>query len=155
MFEQLWRYAINPIAHQVAESARMSLRRRAIRAMALLCATFAAAMGIAWISWTAFMWLARDNDPVLAAAIIGLVLLSAALATALFALKSDVSRPSANTPVATAGPHNVQSNDEVADAIATAEMILRGKASSGAILALVAGVSLGAFTGSESDTPRR
>ena len=155
MFEQLWRYAINPIAHQVAESARISLRSLAIRAKALLCATFAAAMGIAWLSWTAFAWLSRNNDPVLAAAIIGLVLLSTALATALFALKSNVSRPSANTPVATAGPHNVQGNDEVADAIATAEMIFRGKASSGAILALVAGVSLGAFTGSEFDTSRR
>lgn len=155
MFEQMWRYAIHPIAHQVAESAKVSLRRLAIRTMALLCAVFTAAMGMAWLSWTAFTWLARDNDPVLAAAIIGLALLSTALATALFALKSGVSRPSANTPVSTAGPHNVQSNDEVADAIATAEMILRGKASSGAILALVAGVSLGAFTASESNTSRR
>ena len=155
MLEQLWRHAVNPIAHQMAVSAKISLRRLAIRATALLCATFAAAMGIAWLSWTAFAWLARDNDPVLAAAIIGLVLLSTALATALYALKSGGHRHSGHTSITTADPHAVQNKDEVADAIATAEMILRGKASSGAILALVAGVSLGAFTASGSDTSRR
>jgi hypothetical protein len=154
MLELLWRQAITPIAHQAAESAKTSLRRLVLRAVVLLSATLAAAMGLAWLSWTAFAWLARDNDPVLAAAIVGLVLLSAALTAGLCALRSENPKPA--TDIRTAVPDSpvMPTNDHIADAIATAERILHGKAGSAAIIALVAGVSLGAFSATGPKTPQ-
>lgn len=156
MLEALWRQAVSPIVHQASQSAKSSLRRLALRALALVGATFIAVMGLAWISWTAFAWLARDNDPVLAGAIVGLVLLSAALTMALCALRTKSPKPATDIRVAAPGASNAHdSKEDIAHAITTAETILHGKAGSAAIVALVAGVSLGALSSTGQNNPKR